>query len=719
MNRRFLLIGLVFLFAATACRNDGTRGAFATNNLTYPPAFRDTTAKQDYHGLPVSDPYQWLERAEAEAGRTWLAAQEELTRQYFRALRIRKKVYEQVRESYRHESYSAPLARGDFFFVQKRDGNSDYARFYRMEDPYDTRLQEVFDPNRQLSPGTRPAAYHPSTDGRLLAVQLAENNSSWRAVRTLDAASGALFDNQLQWLQGPALAWWGNGFFYGRSPEPPPGRESIAPRPTHEVYYHRIGDAQSDDQLVFANRGAAFVYYQPVVMEKAGLLTLLARQTSAGNALFVKDLNQPEAYFSELVSGFDHRFHPIAVIDRQLLVRTDYNAPNYRLLLLDLRENRNDPRYWRTFVAEKDEVLTGAYPIADKLALIYQQQGLQTLQLYDRRGNFEREVRLPTPGAITEFRGGVEADYAYFTFSALIRPPTVYELDPRSGETTVYRSPKHRFDGARFDLRQVAYESYDGARISMFIVHRRDLALDGAHPTLLVASQGPPNRFAPAGLGLAESFLQNGGVFAIVNVRGNEGFGAGWRAAGRQSKLQAAFDDFQSAADYLIANRYTSPEKLAIYGHGRNALIVAACLIQRPELYRAAVASQGYYDLLRYAEFAADRQRAAEFGLAADPAQFDQLYAYSPLHNAIPNRYPATLLLAGPQSDAPPALHAYKFAASLQANQQGEAPVLLKTAPVSGHDDHYPLSQKAEEAADILSFLYHNLQADLSTRAND
>ncbi|MEM9824833.1 MAG: prolyl oligopeptidase family serine peptidase, partial [Bacteroidota bacterium] len=483
----------------------------------------------------------------------------------------------------------------------------------------------------------------------------------------------------------------------------------------HQVYYHLLGTPQTDDDLVFADRSKPDRGFSTLTSSDERFLFLQVWESTSGTALYFKDLSDKKGDFTPIYEGFDADFTPIDNLGDQLLILTNYKANNNRLI--SISSKKPEQGYWEELLSEQEDKLDEIYLAGGKIVAAYLHHASSQIKTFDLNGRQEAEVALPGIGTIRALEGQKSADEVFYTFTSFTRPNTIYRLDLSSGESTLFKAPNIDFDVDAYETKQVWYKSYDGTSIPMFITHKKGLKLDGQRPTLLYAYGGFDISILPqfnlTRLNLGPIFLENGGVYAVANLRGGGEFGKEWHKAGTLDKKQNVFNDFQAAAEYLIDQKYTSSEKLAIYGRSNGGLLIGACMTQRPDLYGVALPAVGVLDMLRYHQFTIGRAWATDYGLSENEKAFDYLYAYSPLHNAVPEKYPATMITTADHDDRVVPAHSFKFAAALQENQKSKNPVLIRVENSAGHGAGKPTAKKIEEATDILSFSFYNLKENV------
>ncbi len=720
---RYILLLLVA--GLLACENStpmqktlqtGQSMSFDPIPVDYPNSEADSTIVDNYHGVTVHDPYRWLEDDESAATKTWVGAQNQVTNQYLDQIPFRKALEKRLQQLWNYERYSAPFKEGDFYYFFKNDGLQNQPILYRQKDFADE-PQLVLDPNKLSADGTASLGnYAFSKDGTKLAYLVSEGGSDWHTAYVLDVISGQQLPDKVEWIKFSALSWHNDGFYYSRYPAPQEGTALSGQNQFHQVYYHKAGTDQSEDVLIFADRSNPNKGFFANVTDDERFLSIGIWESTSGNELYVKDLNKDAPNpFVPLMEKGDHDFNMVDNIDDNLLILTNYKAANNRLVKINIHQP--DEGYWEELIPESDDVLQSVDLLGGKLVATYIHNASSKIIVFSLNGEEEATLQLPEIGTVGGFSGKRNNQQVFYTFTSFTRPSTVYLLNMDDLHSMPFKTPAIQFDADLYETRQVWYESMDGTRVPMFVTHKKGLQLDGKRPTLLYGYGGFDISILPqfnlTRLNLGPLFLENGGVFAVANIRGGGEFGKKWHQAGTKEKKQNVFNDFIAAAEHLIANNYTSSEKLAIYGRSNGGLLVGACMTQRPDLYQVALPAVGVLDMLRYQEFTIGRAWAVDYGLSEDPDGFDYLYAYSPLHNMEATNYPATLVTTADHDDRVVPAHSFKFISTLQQHQKGKAPALIRVSTSAGHGAGKPTHMKIEEAADILSFTFYNLRENI------
>ena len=701
----------------TACTNERPEGAYLAPGETlieveYPDTYQDTSVVDDYFGQNVKDFYRWLEDDNSASTLRWVDLQQRLTANYMKHIPYRKAIKGRLSALWNHERFSTPKKEGAFYYMFKNDGLQNQDILYRLA-TLDGPMEAVLNPNNFSKDGTASlGGIDFSEDGSLLAYQVSEGGSDWKSIYVKDLNDGRMLSDTIKWVKFSGISWFKDGFFYSRYPAPEEGQELAGVNEFHQVYYHRVGTSQDEDELVFADRQfpQRNVYATTTLDER--FLALNVIESTSGNALYVRDLQTNDPAFSPLVQNFDNDFTLVGNQGDELYIITNFNAPNQRLIKVNIQQMA--PQYWEEVIPESEHLLKEVKMAGDHLLVHYLKDAHSKLQVHTLDGTLKKTVELPGFETILEIEVNSKDEEAFLKYTSFIQPASIYHLSLTDYKVTSFKKPTIDFKSEDYEVKQVRYTSYDGTEIPMFIIHKKGIRLDGSHPTLLYGYGGFNISITPAFNRtrnmLFPIVLENGGVCAVPNIRGGGEFGSQWHKAGTLKSKQNVFDDFQAAAEYLIANQYTSSDKLAIHGRSNGGLLVGACMTQRPDLYAVALPAVGVLDMLRYHKFTIGWAWATDYGTSEEKEAFDYLYAYSPVHNVRKESYPATMITTADHDDRVVPAHSFKFAAALQANQQGDKPALIRIESSAGHGAGVPTAKRIEEGADILSFMYYNMK---------
>jgi prolyl oligopeptidase len=701
---------LAFSVAALAIMLPATlRGV--EDKLTYPESRRSDHV-DEYHGVSVPDPYRWLEDPDSVETKAWVEAQNKVTFSYLEGIPQRTALKERLTKLWNFERYGTPEQRGGRYFYTRNDGLQNQSVLYTAE-ALDAPPRELLDPNGLSSDGTVAlVGWEVSEDGRFLAYGLAAAGSDWNEWRVREVATGRDLSDHLRWVKFSGVSWTpdNRGFFYSRYDEPQAGEVLTGVNYYQKLYYHRLGEPQDQDLLVYERKDQKEWGFRGHVTEDGRYLTISVwRGTERKNQVFYKRLDTPDAPVVELLAGFDAEYQFLGNDGGVFWFLTDLDAPLRRVIAIDTE--RPERERWRELVPQAEHVIQGVSVVGDRFLIAYLKDAATQVRVFDLSGRWERDLTLPAIGQASGFGGRRKDRETFYQFTNFTTPSTVYRYDLGDGASSVFRQPKVDFDPAAYETNQIFYHSKDGTRVPMFITHRRGLTLDGSNPTLLYAYGGFDISITPTFSVMNLVWMEQGGVYAVPNLRGGGEYGRAWHEAGMKDQKQNVFDDFIAAGQWLVANRYTRPEKLAIRGGSNGGLLVGAVMTQRPELFGAALPAVGVMDMLRFHKFTIGWAWVSEFGSSEDPAEFRTLIRYSPLHNLQPGtRYPATMVTTADHDDRVVPGHSFKFAAALQHAHAGDGPVLIRIETSAGHGAGTPTSKLIDTAADLLAFLMSVLQ---------
>lgn len=704
MNRNTLTAAAIATVAASA--------AVAQNGPLSYPKTKKIEQTDTYHGVTVTDPYRWLEDDRSEETAAWVEAQNKVTFGYLEKIPYRAKILDRLKELYNYPRYSMPSRIGEEYLFRKNDGLQNQSVLYYQKG-IEGQAEVLIDPNTLSPDGTVVlTGTARSRDGKYMAYGLSSGGSDWQEYRVMEVRGKKLLPDTLKWVKVSGIAWRGEGFYYSRYPEPEKGRELSSSNENHQIYYHRVGTPQSEDVLVYEDKSNPQRFHTLGVTEdeRFAVLTISDRSKGKkGNALYFRDETKPEKTFTPIVAEVgDYRFGIIDNVGDKFLIQTDYRAPNGRVFLYD--PQNPEEKNWKDVLPEKPEPLDGVGTAGGKLFAEYLKDVTSRVYVYSLDGKLENEVKLPGPGSVGGFGGREEDDFVFFSYTSFNEPTTIYRYDIKTHKVSLFRAPEIKnYRASDYEVKQVFYKSKDGTKIPAFIVHKKGLKRDGKNPTLLYGYGGFNVTLTPGFSALRIAWLEQGGVFVQTNLRGGGEYGEKWHEAGTKLQKQNVFDDFIAAAEYLIAEKYTSPSKLAIEGGSNGGLLVGAVINQRPDLFGAAVPAVGVMDMLRFHRFTIGWNWIADYGSSDNPEEFKALYAYSPIHNIKPGtKYPPTLITTADHDDRVVPAHSFKYAATLQEKQSGPAPVLIRIETKSGHGASNT-TKALEEQADVYAFLFHSL----------
>jgi prolyl oligopeptidase len=693
----------ILLLGLAACGGNAAPTAqTAAAKLTYPESKR-VDQVDDYHGEKVADPYRWLEQLDSPETKAWIEAQNKVTFAYLQKIPQRAAYKERLTQLWNYERFGMPVKGGARYFYTRNDGLQNQSVLY-VADSLDGAPRVLLDPATLLADGTAAlAAWIPSEDGKLIAYGIQEAGSDWEQWKVRDVTTGNDHSEQLKGVKWAAVAWAkdGSGLYYSRYD----GGVNFFSK----LFFHKLGTPQSEDRLIYENRDIKEWTFIPEVSQDGRYLIIFIWKGSDGtNQIYYKDLQKPDAPVVELIKGFDAAYSFVGNDRGRFWIRTEAGAPLGRVVEVDTAQPERSK--WKMVIPEAGEALQDVSLVGDRFFASYLKDASSQIRVFDLKGAPVREVALPGLGSAGGFNGQRADTETFYAFLSFIQPPTIYRYDVRSGASTVFKQPQLKFNAADFETRRVFVTSKDGTKVPMFVTHRRGMKLDGNNPTIMYGygafriSLTP--RFSPETV----AFLEQGGVYAQPSLRGGFEYGEAWHQGGMFDRKQNVFDDFIASAEWLIANKYTQPSKLAIRGGSNGGLLVGAVMTQRPELFGAALPAVGVMDMLRFQHFSINWTLAAEYGSSDKPDQFRYLRAYSPLHNLKPGtKYPPTLITAGDHDDRLPPIHSYKFAATIQHDQAGDAPVLIRIDTRTGHGMGRPIAKEIDLAADSLAFIHQSL----------
>jgi prolyl oligopeptidase len=684
---------------------------FKTIPVTYPDVKKDETV-DDYHGTAIQDPYRWLENDNSKETAEWVTNQNKVTFDYLDQIPYRETIKNRLKEVWNFERFGTPFKEGGKYYYFKNDGLQNQAVLYEQE-TLNGVSKVALDPNNFSADGTTSlGSLSFNKIGNLLAYQISEGGSDWRTIHVKDLKTGEILKDKVNWVKFSGISWFKDGFFYSRYPEPEDGKALSAKNEFHQVFYHKIGTDQSDDVLTYSDRANPLQNVYATTTQDERYLILSLVQSTSGNALYFKDLNKDDIEFIPIWQSFDNDFSVADNDENKLLVMTNYQAPNNRIISIDT-ENPAE-KNWKVIIEEsKDDALQGIEIIGGKIIATYIHNASSKVQFHNLEGKYESDLKLPGIGTVGGFSGKKEDSQAFFSFTSFTRPTTVYSLDMVAKKIDIFKAPEVDFKSDDYTTEQVWFKSYDGTKVPMFLTYKKGLKLDGKRPTLLYGYGGFDIPVLPSFRVSNTVLLENGGIYAVANIRGGGEFGKKWHKAGTLDNKQNVFNDFISAAEYLIAQNYTTQEKLAIQGGSNGGLLVGACMTQRPDLFQVAFPQVGVLDMLRYHTFTIGWAWATDYGRSDDPEAFKYLIKYSPLHNVKETEYPATMVTTADHDDRVVPAHSFKFISELQSKQQGDNPVVIRVETSAGHGAGVPTDKQIQTAADMSSFMLFNMKEDV------
>ncbi len=701
---------IVSVIVALSIFNVNAQSKKELNSVTYPQT-KKTNTVDTYFGVEVKDPYRWLEDDRSAETAAWVKAENEVTFDYLMKIPFREELKTRLSQLWNYEKVGAPFHEGKYTYFYKNDGLQNQYVIYRYKTGDDPKSAEVFlDPNTFKEDGTISLGEISfSKDGSKLAYSISEGGSDWRKVLIMNTETKELIGDTLNDIKFSGLSWKAEEGFYYSSYDKPKGSQLSAKTDQHKVYYHKLGTPQSDDKVIFgATPEQKHRYINASVTEDNHYLIIRASISTTGNKLFIKDLTKPDSKFITILDDTDSDTYILENVGSKLYLVTNRNTPNRKIVTVDAENPA--PENWKDLLPETENVLSastgGGYIFAN-----YMVDAVSKVMQYDYDGKLIREINLPGVGSAGGFGTKKEEEELYYSFTNYVTPGSIYKYEIEGGNSELYIKPKIDFNPENYESHQVFYSSKDGTKIPMIITHKKGLKIDGTNPTILYGYGGFNISLTPSFSITNAVWMEQGGIYAVPNLRGGGEYGEKWHNAGTQMKKQNVFDDFIAAGEYLIKNKYTSSDYLAIRGGSNGGLLVGAVMTQRPDLMKVALPAVGVLDMLRYHTFTAGAGWAYDYGTSEDNKEmFEYLKGYSPLHNVREGvEYPATLITTGDHDDRVVPAHSFKFAAELQAKQTGNNPVLIRIETDAGHGAGTPVSKTIEQYADIFGFTLFNM----------
>ncbi|TKF05146.1 prolyl oligopeptidase family serine peptidase [Vibrio kanaloae] len=673
------------------------------------PITNKQIVSDDYFGQIIEDPYRWLEDDRSDETAQWVASQNEVTFDYLAQIPYRDDLRERLAKAQDYKKSSQPFVRGDYTYFYKNDGLQNHSILYRQKEGQS--IEVFLDPNTFSEDGTTSlGSVSFSKDYSLVAYSISEGGSDWRKIFVIDTETKQQLEVEITDAKFTGISWLGNRGFYYSSYDKPDGSQLSARTEQHKLYFHELGTEQASDKVIFGeNNTEQHRYVSGYTTEDDRYLIILGRESTSGNRLFYIDLNSPEQKLNTLIDHVDSDTYLIDNQDETFILYTNLDAPNGKVVSFDTRDGK-----WLEIIPEKPQPLDistgGGYLFAH-----YMVDVVSKIEQLDYQGNLVREIHLPGLGTASGLGGKNEQTQLHYTFTNYVTPPTIFSFDVESGSSEIYQRSESPFESDQFESKQVFYTSKDGTKVPMLISYKKGLVLDGNTPTMLYAYGGFNVSLTPSFSGTVGSWLELGGVYAVPNLRGGGEYGKAWHKAGTQQQKQNVFDDFIAAAEFLIAENYTSSDKLAIRGGSNGGLLVGACMTQRPELFQVALPAVGVLDMLRYHTFTSGEGWAYDYGTSAQNKEmFEYLLGYSPVHNIVRGvDYPATLVTTADHDDRVVPAHSYKFISELQDKHEGGAPVMIRIDVNAGHGAGMPLSKAIDLTADIYAFTLFNMGVEL------
>jgi len=683
----------------------------SNSQIVYPATAKEKVV-DTYFGVEVKEPYRWLENDTSKVTAAWVKAQNKVTYDYLGQIPFRRELKKRLTALLNYPKYGAPFKKNGQYFFYKNNGLQNQSVLYRQT-TLTSEPEILLDPNTFSTDGT--VALHAqafSKDGKYLAYSIARSGSDWNEIFVMNVATKQILSDHIQWSKSSDISWQGNGFYYSAYDAPEPGKEYSNKNEYEKVYYHTVGESQSQDKLIYENKEFPLRECYPIVTDDEKFLFITETETTTGNELLFKDLTIPNSKFALLAPGFKNDYTVVDHVDGKIYILTNWKAPKQRLMEV----NPTDPsrEHWKEIIPESENVLENTTIIGGKILAEYMKDATHHAYSFDLTGKKLYEIQLPTLGTLSGFTGNKDDNEAFYLFSSYTFPPTVYRFDAAKNTSEVFHKTEVAFHPEEYISEQVFFTSKDGTKVPMSVIYKKGTKMNGKNPLMLYGYGGFNISLSPSFSVIRIPFLENGGIYVVANIRGGGEYGEAWHLAGTKMHKQNVFDDFISAAGYLISKGYTSSAKLAIDGGSNGGLLIGACMTQRPDLFAVAVPEVGVLDMLRYNQFTIGWSWSSDYGTSQESKEmFEYLLGYSPLHNVKPGvKYPATLIMTGDHDDRVVPAHSFKFAATLQADNAGKTPALIRIDSKAGHGAGKPVGKVIDAQTDMWSFVMYNLGMD-------
>jgi prolyl oligopeptidase len=667
------------------------------------------TVKQidDYFGVKIEDPYRWLEDDNSAETKLWVEAQNKTTYSYLSQITYRDKLKSRLTELWNFDKMSTPFKKGKLFFSYRNNGLQNQSVFCSQASLQDNPVV-LLDPNTLSSDGTISlTSIDISKDGTYLAYGISKAGSDWVEIHIKDIVTKKELPDVIKWVKFSGIAWKGNGFYYSRYDAPISDKAFTQKNEFHKVYYHTLGTSQNEDVLVYEDKEHPTRNFSAQVTHDESFLIIYGSETTSGQSLMIKDLSNPQNRFMSLVTNFDNEYSVLENIGNQFYVYTNYKAPHYKLIKISLNNPNQDN--WDDVLPQQEDLLEGVSFCGNKLISNYLKNVSSKLYLHNMSGKIEKEITLPGICKVNNIFSSREENFATYSTVSYTSPEEIYFYDSKATMSRRIFKPTISFQSNQYETKQVFYKSKDGTNVSMFITHKKGIELNGTNPCFVFGYGGFNISYTPEFRIDRALFLEAGGIYCVPNLRGGGEYGEDWHINGTKCKKQNVFDDFIAACDYLVENKYTSYEKLAIHGRSNGGLLIGAVMTQRPDIAKVAIPTVGVLDMLRFQLFTIGRAWTVDYGCSENKDEFECLYKYSPLHNVKKVNYPATLILTGDHDDRVVPAHSFKFAATLQKNNTSKNPMLIRIDVNAGHGSGKPTDKQIAEFADMWSFVFFNL----------
>ncbi|MBI4946314.1 MAG: S9 family peptidase [Bacteroidetes bacterium] len=716
-----------FCLLLVSCTSTMNPNPSAIDHLPYPQTKKvDTT--DEYFAAKIADPYRWLEDDNSEETKQWVEAENKVTSDYLSKIPFRQQIKDRLTQVWNYEKFTAPFKRGNYYFFYKNNGMQNQSVLYVQEGLSGT-PKVLIDPNTLSADGTTSlAGISIREDGRYIAYNLSKSGSDWNDIVTMEIKNVERQDflslpDTIHWVKFSQASWEGNGFYYSTYPAPTSHAYS-GKNENNKAYFHQLGTSQAKDKLVYEDKKHPSRGYSIIVTDDRHFMGLFGTESTSGSSFAVKDISQKlkenidteSAKWKVIDSTFKNDYNLIDNIGDMLLVHTNANAPKWQLVMID--PAKPQPENWKKILPESNDLLESISLCNGKFFAKYLHDVTNKLCIYDLDGKLEKEIPVP-PLGVVDFSSDKKDSIAFYSFTNYTTPKTIYKYSMGSNTSEVFFKPKVDFNSDNYESKQVFYSSKDGTKIPMIITYKKGITLDGNNPCFLYGYGGFDISVTPAFITNSVAFLENGGVYAVANMRGGGEYGEEWHKAGIVCNKQNVFDDFIAAVEYLIKEKYTSSEKLAVHGRSNGGLLIGAVMTQRPDLMKVALPGVGVLDMLRYHKFTIGHAWASDYGTSDNKEQFDCLVKYSPLHNVKEIQYPATMIMTGDHDDRVVPAHSFKFAATMQEKNKGVNPILIRIDQKAGHGAGKPTSKQIDEWSDVWSFVFYNLGMEVKIQEAD
>ncbi len=676
--------------------------------IKYPESMKGNVSDV-YFETTVQDPYRWLEDDNSAETAAWVAAQNSVTNEYLNEIDFRSALKSRLEKIWNYPKLGVPFKKGDKYFFFKNDGMQNQSVLY-MRNSLDSEATMLFDPNNLSTDGTIAlGGTSISPDAKYLGYSISRGGSDWNEICVMEIESRTMLKDSIHWVKFSGISWYKNGFYYSAYDAPAEGQALSGSNQYHKIFYHTLGTKQSDDKLIFEDKVNPLRNFYAYLTEDQEYLLVSESESTSGNALYVKKTSEMDKPFQKIAEGFEFEYNVVDHLNNNLLLVTTDHAPLKKLVLVDL--SNPDKENWKTILAESDKVMESVSLVGNRIYAEYLADANTKAYFFDYEGNMIKELQLPTLGTVAGFSGEKGENTAFYGFTSFTFPTTIYKYDLTTDISSVYSASGVDFNPEKFVTEQIFFESKDGTKIPMFLVYKKGLVKNGNNPLLLYGYGGFNISLTPTFSISRIPFIEQGGIYVTVNLRGGGEYGEAWHQAGTKLKKQNVFDDFIGAAEYLIREKYTNPSKLAIMGGSNGGLLVGACMTQRPELFKVAIPVVGVMDMLRYQNFTIGWAWAGDYGRSDESKEmFQYLFGYSPLHNIRKGvSYPATMAITADHDDRVVPAHTFKFMAELQDKHEGKNPVIVRIETKAGHGAGKPTAKVIEENTDMYSFIMFNL----------